>query len=111
MHILLLPNKKYYISETFILNMLEIKFRGSSSQGHVIHKVNFKVVGKVQRSICLIIRKIMTALDSLSNYLSNNTNFMEIGLMVPEICGLKVRRPRPGINPRGVLGGKFPPRL
>ena len=37
----------------------------------------------------------MTALDSLSNYLSNNTNFMEIGLMVPEIGGLKVRRPRP----------------
>ena len=31
--------------------MLEIKFRGSSSQGHVIHKVNFKVVEKVQKSI------------------------------------------------------------
>ena len=37
----------------------------------------------------------MTDLDSLSNYLSNNNNFMEIGLMVPEIGGLKVRRPRP----------------
>ena len=36
----------------------------------------------------------MTALDSLSNYLSNNNNF-KIGLMVPEIGGLKVRRPRP----------------
>ena len=37
----------------------------------------------------------MTDLDSLSNYISNNTNFMEIGLMVPEIGGLKVRRPPP----------------
>ena len=76
-----------------LVNMLEIKFRGSSSQGHVIHTVNFKVVEKVQRSMFyyFLIRKIMTDLDSLSNYLSNNTNFMEIGLMVPKICGLKVR--------------------
>ena len=57
--IILLPNKKYYISETLIcdvlVNMLEIKFRGALSQGHVIHKVNFKVVEKVQRSTCFII--------------------------------------------------------
>ena len=37
-----------------LVNMLEIKFRGISSQGHVIHKVNFKVVEKVQRSTVLL---------------------------------------------------------
>ena len=51
-----------------------------------------------------LIRKITTALDSLSNYLSNNTNFMEIGLMVTEIGGLKVRRPRPFWRKRKIFG-------
>ena len=81
-----------------LVDMLEIKFRGGGalSPGHVIHKVNFKVVIRFKGQYVLLeIRKIMTDLDSLSKYLSNNNNFMEIGLMVPEIGRLKVRRPRP----------------
>ena len=69
--------------------MWEIKFRGSSSQGHVIHKVNFKVIEKVKRSMHSNMFQsrnyVMTDLDSLSNYLSINTNFMKIGQIAPEI--------------------------
>ena len=46
----------------------------------------------------------MTDLDSLSNYLSNHTNFMEIGLMVTEIGRVRVTRPRPFLRKIKIFG-------
>ena len=75
-----------------LVNMSKINFRGSSSQGHVIYKVNFKVKCKAKGQYVLLFskRREMTDLDSLSSYLSNNIITLKIGFMVPEIHGLKV---------------------
>ena len=71
---------------------MEIKFRGIVSKSRDPHGQFYgrRKGSKVNMFYYFLIRKIMTALDSLSNYLSNHTTFMEIGLMVPEICRLKV---------------------
>ena len=40
-----------------LMNMPKSNFRASSSQGHVIHKVDFKVKHKAQRSYDLLFSK------------------------------------------------------
>ena len=40
-----------------LVNMLEIKFRGALSQGHVIHKVNFKVIERFKGQPVLLFSK------------------------------------------------------
>ena len=70
-------------------NMWEIKFQESSSKNHVIHKVNFMVITKVERlmlpNILQSEQTRITYLESLSNCLSINTSFMNIRSLVPEI--------------------------
>lgn len=54
----------------------------------MIHKVNFKVVGKIK---CLTDPNMQADLEFLSNYLSNDTKFGKINSVVPDITGVKNR--------------------
>ena len=65
-----------------------IKFQERSSKNHMIHKVNFMVITKVIRLMFPNIVQSelrMTYLESLSNCLSTNTSYINIGSIIPEI--------------------------
>ena len=51
----------------------------------------------------------MTYLESLSNCLSINTSFMNIGSLVPEIIGFKCWQPRPFLQKFSKFGGAISP--
>ncbi len=94
--------------------MWEIKFQERSSKNHVIHKVNFMVITKVER---LMLPNILQSvqelhyLESLWNCLSINTSFMNMGSLVPDIIlwGFKGWQSRPFLQKLSKFGGSYLP--
>ena len=107
--LILLLNKKYYISETFICcsehvrDYISWKILSRSRDPRPISRSNLRSKGQ-STPTCSNLQnegRFVILIDT------NNTNFVKIGPVVPEIQGFKGRRPRPFLPKISKFGGSY----
>ena len=80
--------------------------------GHVIHKVKFGVKVKVKRPLPLnmhILKIFLMEMESLGNFLQNDTKFVQIPQVVAEILQFEIWRVPPFFAKTPIFEGVYLP--